>query len=66
MTKAEYLDATPEVDAKVAKIPAPESQSPAFDMITPQLEAPETDDSEHEDPENVVEISYGNSSSYLS
>ena len=32
MTKAEYLDATHEVDAKVAKIPAPESQSPASDI----------------------------------
>ena len=35
-------------------------------MITPQLEDPETDNTEHNDPENVVEISYGNSSSYLS
>ena len=60
------MDATPEFDAKVAKISAPESHSPASDMIIPQLEAPEADDSEHEDPENVVEISSGNSSSYLS
>ena len=66
MTEAEYLDATLDVDAKVAKISAPETQSPASDMITPQLEAPEADDSEHEDPENVLEISSGNSSSYLS
>ena len=67
MTEAEYLDATPEFDAKVAKISAPESLSPASDMIIPQLEAPEADDSEKKDPENVVvEISSGNSSSYLS
>ena len=43
MTEAEYMDATPEIDAKVAKISAPESHYPASDMITPQLEAPETD-----------------------
>ena len=66
MTEAEYLDATPEVDAKVAKISAPESHSPASDMIIPQQEAPEADDSKPKDPENVVEISFGNSSSYLS
>jgi len=66
MTEVEYLDATPEFDAKVAKVSAPESHSPASDMIIPQLEAPEADDSEHEDAENVVEISSGNSSSYLS
>jgi len=35
-------------------------------MIIPQLEAPEADNSEHEDPENIVEISFGNSSSFLS
>jgi len=35
-------------------------------MIIPQLEAPEADDSEHKDPEDVVEISSGNSSSYIS
>ena len=33
MTEAEYLDATPEFDAKVAKTSAPESPSPASDMI---------------------------------
>ena len=65
MTEAEYLDATPEIDAKVAKISAPESPHPASDMITPQLEASEADNSEHEDPENVVEISSGNSSSHI-
>ena len=35
-------------------------------MIIPQQEAQEADDSEHEDPENVVEISSGNSSSHIS
>ena len=35
MTEAEYMDATPEIDAKVAKISAPESHYPASDMITP-------------------------------
>jgi len=35
-------------------------------MIIPQQEAHEADDSEHEDPENVVEISSGNSSSHIS
>ena len=66
MTEAEYLDATPEFDVKIAKISAPESHSPASNMIIPQLEAPEADDSKHEDPEHFVEISSGNSSSYLS
>jgi len=66
MTEAEYLDATPEFVAKVAKTSAPESHSPASDMIIPQQEAPEADDSEHEDPENVVVISSGNSSSLIS
>ena len=66
MTEAEYLYATPKFDVKVAKISAPESHSPASNMIIPQLEAPEADDSEHEDPEDVVEISSGNSSSYIS
>jgi len=66
MTEAEYLDATPEFDAKVAKTSALESHSPASDMIIPQQEAPEADDSEHEDPQNVVEISSGNSSSLIS
>jgi len=66
MTETEYLDATPEFVAKVAKTSAPKSHSPAFDMIIPQQVAPEADDSEHEDPENVVEISSGNSSSLIS
>ena len=36
MSEAEYMDATPEIDAKVAKISAPESHYSASDMITPQ------------------------------
>jgi len=66
MTEVEYLDATPEFAAKVAKTSAPESHPPSSDMIIPQQEAHEADDSEHEDPENVVEISSGNSSSHIS
>jgi len=66
LTKVEYLDATLEFASKVAKTSAPESHPPASDMIIPQQEAQEADDSEHEDPENVVEISSGNSSSHIS
>jgi len=66
LTEAEYLDATPEFAAKVAKTSAPESHPPASDMIIPKQEALEADDSEHEDPENIVEISFGNSSSHIS
>jgi len=66
MTEAEYLDATPEFAAKVAKTSASESHPPTSDMIIPQQEAQEADDSEHKDPENVVEISFGNSSSHIS
>jgi len=36
LTEAEYLDATPEFAAKVAKTSTPESHSPASDMIIPQ------------------------------
>jgi len=66
ITEAEYLDVTPEFAAKVAKTSAPESHPPASDMIIPQQEAQEADNSEHEDPENVGEISSGNSSSHIS
>jgi len=59
LTEAEYLGDTPEFAAKVAKTSAPETHPPASDMIIPQQEALEADDSEHEDPENVVEISSG-------
>ena len=34
-------------------------------MIIPQQEAQKADESKHEDPENVVEISSGNSSSQI-
>ena len=66
ISEAGESDSGAEIFAKVAKISAPESLSPASDMIMPQQEAPEADDSEPKDPENVVEISSGNSSSYLS
>ena len=35
MTEAEYLDATPKFDVKVAKTSAPESHPPASNMIIP-------------------------------
>jgi len=66
MTEAEYLDDTSEIAAKVAKTSAPQTHPTASDMLIPQQEAQEADDSEHEDPENVIEISSGNSSSYVS
>jgi len=66
LTEAEYLDDTPEFAAMVAKTSAPQTHSTASDMLIPQQEAQEADDSEHEDPENVIEISSGNSSSYVS
>jgi len=66
LTEAKYLDDTPEFAAKVAKTSAPETHPLASDMIIPQQEAQEADDSEHEDPENVVDISSGNSSSHIS
>jgi len=66
LTEAEYLDDTPELAAKVAKTSAPETHLTTSDMLIPQQEAQEADDSEHEDPENVIEISSGNSSSHVS
>jgi len=66
LTEAEYLDDTPEFVAKVAKTSASETHPPASDMIIPQQEVQEADDSEHEDLENVVEVSSGNSSSHVS
>jgi len=66
MTEAEYLDDTPEFAAKVANTSAPQTHSTTSDMLIPQQEAQEADDSEHEDPEMVIEISSGNSSSYVS
>jgi len=66
LTEAEYLDDTPEFAAKVAKTSASQTHSTTSDMIIPHQEAQVADDSEHEDPENVVEISSGNSSSHIS
>ena len=66
LTEAEYLDDSPEFAAKVAKTSASQTHFTASDMIIPHQEAQEADDFEHEDPENVVEISSGNSSSDLS
>jgi len=66
LTKAEYLDDTPEFAAKVAKTSTPQTHPTTSDMLIPQQEAQEADDSEHEDPENVIEISSGNSSSHVS
>jgi len=66
LTEAEYLDDTLEFAAKVAKTSAPQTHPTASDMLIPQQEAQEADDSEHEDPENVIEISSGNSSSHVS
>ena len=43
------LNDTPEFAAKVAKTSAPQTHSTASDMIIPQQEAQEADDSEHED-----------------
>ena len=66
LTEPEYLDDTPEFAAKVAKTSASQTHSTASDMIIPHQEAQEADDSEHQDPKNVVEISSGNSSSHIS
>jgi len=66
LNEAEYLDATPEFAAKVAKTSDPQTHSTTSDMIIPQQEAQEADDSEHEDPENIIDISSGNSSSQIS
>jgi len=66
MTEAEYLDDTPEFAAKVAKTSAPQTYPTASDMLILQQEAQKDDDSEHVDPENVIEINSGNSSSYIS
>jgi len=66
MTKAEYLDDTPEFAVKVAKTSAPQTNPTTSDMLILQQEAQEVDDSEHVDPENVIEINSGNSSSYIS
>jgi len=73
MTEAEYLDDTPEHAAKIAKTSAPRPNPTASDMLPLQQEAQEADDSEvltrknkQVDPENVIEINSGTSSSYIS
>ena len=72
MTEAEYLDDTPEFAAKVAKTSAPQTNPTTSDMLLPQQEAQEADNSEvlnknnrstkQVDPENVIEINSGTSS----
>ena len=59
----EYYELTGQV-IKISDIPD-EMYEGALPII-PQQEAHEADDSEHEDPGNVVEISSGNSSSLIS
>jgi len=66
MTEAEYLDDTPEFAAKVAKTSAPQTNPTASDMLILQQEAQEADDSERVDPENVIDINSGTSSSFVS
>jgi len=66
MTEAEYLDDTPEFAAKVAKTSAPQTNPTTSDMLILQQEAQEADDSEYVDPENIIEINSGTSSSYVS
>jgi len=66
MTEAEYLDDTPEFAAKVAKTYAPQTNPTTSDMLILQQKAQEADDSEQVDPENVIEINFGTSSSYIS
>jgi len=73
MTEAEYLDDTPETAAKIAKSSAPQPNSSTSDMLLDQQEAPEADVHEdlpkkdkQVDPENIIEINSGTSSSYVS
>jgi len=72
MTEAEYLDDTPEFAAKIAKSSAPQPNPSASDMLLLQQEAQEADDYEvltkknkQVDPENIIEIDSGTSSSYI-
>jgi len=76
MTKAEYLDDTPEQVAKIAKATASQPTPTASDVLPCQQEAQKLDDSEvlnkanrskkQVDPVNVIEINSGTSSSYIS
>jgi len=73
MTEAEYLDDTPEFAAKIEKFSAPQPNPSTSDMLLVQQEAPEADDYEvltkktkQVDPEYIIEINSGTSSSYVS
>ena len=76
MTEAEYLDDTPEQVAKIAKTTAPQPNSKGSDVPSFQQEALEQDafgvlnkknrSKKQVDPEKVIEINYGTSSSYIS
>jgi len=73
MTEAEYLDDTPEHAAKIEKTSASRPNPTTSDMLLLQQEAQEADDYEvltrknkQVDPENVIEIDSGSSSSYIS
>jgi len=61
MTEAEYLDDTPKSAAKVAKTSAPQANPSAFDMLLEDSEA-----NEQVDPEHIIEVDSGTSSSYVS
>jgi len=61
MTEAEYLDDTPKSAAKVANTSAPQANPSASDMLLEDSEA-----NEQVDPEHIIEIDSGTSSSYIS
>jgi len=61
MTEAEYLDDTPKSAAKVAKTSAPQANPSASDMLFEDSEA-----NEQVDPEHIIEVDSGISSSYVS
>jgi len=73
MIEAEYFDDTPEFAAKIAKSSAPQPNPSTSDMLLVQQEAPAANDYEvltkknkQVDPENIIEINSGTSSSYVS
>ena len=76
MTEAKYLDDTPEQVAKIAKATAPQPNPTSSDVPSFQQEALEQDafgvlnkknrSKKQVDPEKVIEINYGTSSSYIS
>jgi len=61
MTEAEYLDETPKSAAKVAKTSASQANPSVSDMLLEDSEA-----NEQVDPERIIEIDSGTSSSYVS